>query len=582
MNLIQAQDDRKNPKDVLFNDYLFSRDLECFDNAIFNTKPFNFEHLIPLVKNSFTVGNEIVYSRKNTVKVGFEYFWKGYLDSEERPFVLHLLSLIQDSLYEKNLDDCDLIFHSHFGNHFQNFRPGKKYVFFSGEKYTFPSEKYDLCISFLPDAPNSVCYPFFATVMHTYEPRYDMILTQQNYNDIPKEFCAFVVGNPNCEIRNSFFTFVCKNYKKVVSYGKVMNNVGFQLNFPYNDKRQLELLGRHKFVICFENTKTDNYYVTEKIMIAKAAGCVPIYWGSKKCLEIFNKNSFLYLEDETPQEFERLLSKIRILDSNDKLYLYMRNLPLLSSASIEKFSKTNLRNQMNKILFTRPVHPYLKNLPRCYYINLQRSIERNNHMIRLFQQYGITNYQRIDAIDGQKIVHTEPRLLVSEEACTLSHLKAIETFYKSGLEDAIIFEDDISMEFINRWKTPLEQIIKQAPKDCEILQLAYTLYPHNFCHIKQDYNPFLLVTFNGAMAYYIKRKGAEKILENHNCSNPRLNEYLKIRPVSDVIIYDYAKTYTYKYCLFTYPDDNQSTIHNFHLGIHINSKACAVKVYDTM
>jgi GR25 family glycosyltransferase involved in LPS biosynthesis len=547
-------------------------------SKIYSKTQLNFEHFqFRTMKENYYVYERILQKR-----VGFEYFWGGYLSIDERGFVFHLLSLIPDSLYETDLEKCDIIYHSHFGNKFQKFIPNKKYIFFSGEKYPFPSEKYNLSLSFKPDSNNSVCYPFFFTVLHTYQPRYDSIFYSNNSNEIPIEFCAFVVSNSNCQIRNTFFQYLSQNYKQVKSYGKCLNNVGRILDFPYNDPKQMELLSKHKFVICFENTKLDEYYITEKILIAKAAGCVPIYWGSKKCLELFNPNSFLYLEDETLESFKKLLNKIILLDEYPDLYLKIRNTPLINDTIKRKFDKSNLQKKINKILFPVKSHPFLENCPSFFYINMDRSKDRKKRMENLFHEYGITNYNRVEAVDGNAIDHLEPRLSKYEEATTLSHLKAVQDFYESGLDSAIICEDDLSLEWIDLWKKSLNEIIQQAPIDFEILQLAYTLYPHNFHHIKQDYNPFLLVTFNGAMAYYITRKGAEKILKEHTYQNPRLNKYTKIRPVSDVLIFDLAKTYTYKYCLFTYPDDNRSTIHQEHLIIHINSKICARKIFDIL
>jgi hypothetical protein len=130
-----------------------------------------------------------------------------------------------------------------------------------------------------------------------------------------------------------------------------MNNVGYVLDFPYNDERQIELLKKHKFVICFENTKLDEYYITEKILIAKSAGTIPIYWGSNKCLELFNHNSFLYLEDETEESLKKILNKIILLDNNPELYLKVRNEPLIKEEIKPIFDKKNLESKIHKILF---------------------------------------------------------------------------------------------------------------------------------------------------------------------------------------------------------------------------------------
>ena len=316
--------------------FIFSKNyLETLDNFILLEKQ----------------NDNFVYQRIKSIKVGFDFFFNGYLSVDERPLIFHLLSLIPGSLYETDLKQCDIIYHSHFnGNRFQNFLPNKKYIFFSGEKYDFPSDKYHLSLSYKPDSKNSVCYPFFFTVLHTFQPRYDCIFENMKNNYIPKEFCAFIVSNPGCQIRNGFFQFICQNYKQVKSYGKCFNNVGYILDFIYNDPKQLELLSQHKFVICFENTKLDEYYITEKLLIAKASGCVPIYWGSKKCLELFNPNSFLYLEDENLESFQKLLNKIKLLDNNQELFLKVRNTRLIDEEIKTKFEKTNLKSKINKIL----------------------------------------------------------------------------------------------------------------------------------------------------------------------------------------------------------------------------------------
>jgi hypothetical protein len=289
------------------------------------------------------------YKRNKTIRVGFEYFWNEYLEDNERKLIYHLLSLIDGSIYENNLNQCDIIYHSYFGNPFQNYFPNKKYIFFSGEKYPFPIEKYKTSLSFYPDSSLTVCYPFFFTMIHAYQPYYDSIFVKNQTTFIPKEFCAFIVSNPNCQIRNNFFQSLSQ-YKKVSSYGKVMNNVGYLLDYPYNDKRQLDILGKHKFVICFENMKTDNYYITEKLLIAKASGSIPIYYGSEKCLELFDKNSFLYLENESQKSIQNLLSKIILLDQNDTLYLNMRNKELLKPETKQIYSKNILKQKIQERL----------------------------------------------------------------------------------------------------------------------------------------------------------------------------------------------------------------------------------------
>jgi GR25 family glycosyltransferase involved in LPS biosynthesis len=220
----------------------------------------------------------------------------------------------------------------------------------------------------------------------------------------------------------------------------------------------------------------------------------------------------------------------------------------------------------------------LKQSPKFYYINLIRSSERKDRMERLFQEYEL-EYERIDAIDGDKLDDWDERLSKYEQACTLSHLKAIQTFYESDRETAIICEDDLSFEFVPYWKKSLSLVIRDAPQDCDILLLGYIVLPHDYTTLNQEYNSFIAVTHNSTLCYFITKKAAEMILKNHNPKHPNLKSFTRIRPVADVIIYDLVKTYVYKYSMFTYPDNNSSTIHSNHSDLHTQSKSKAKEVF---
>ena len=52
----------------------------------------------------------------------------------------------------------------------------------------------------------------------------------------------------------------------------------------------------YKFNICFENTLHPGYY-TEKLIHAKVAGCIPVYWAEKTISNDFNDKSFINLYD---------------------------------------------------------------------------------------------------------------------------------------------------------------------------------------------------------------------------------------------------------------------------------------------
>ena len=216
--------------------------------------------------------------------------------------------------------------------------------------------------------------------------------------------------------------------------------------------------------------------------------------------------------------------------------------------------------------------------PKFYYINLEKSKERKNRMEKIFSDNNL-DFERIDAIDGDKINYCYYRLDKYEYGCTLSHLKAIETFYKYGNNEyGIICEDDISLDFMPYWKKSISDIIQDAPKDWKIIMLSYTIAPKNLKYLnffEGDYHPFNQIIHSGAMCYCINKKGASELLKKHNFNHPNLDLFYKNRPVADVLIFESIKTYLYKYCLFTFPDDNSSTIHPEHISFHLETKELA-------
>lgn len=100
------------------------------------------------------------------------------------------------------------------------------------------------------------------------------------------------------------------------------------------------------------------------------------------------------------------------------------------------------------------MEPSLDNV-KIYYINLDRAPERRESIERQAKEHGIT-IERITAVDGRTLDSaTLTRydsmrrrkeflndLSINEHACTLSHLKALETLIASKADYGIILEDD--------------------------------------------------------------------------------------------------------------------------------------------
>lgn len=141
--------------------------------------------------------------------------------------------------------------------------------------------------------------------------------------DRPK-FCAFVVSNGKNHIRNSAFHALTK-YKKVDSAGKLFNTIGNEIFSRAEGKdKKHEFLKKYRFCLAYENELGDGY-VTEKLLHAKAAGCVPIYWGSDTAITDFNPRGFINASHLSEEE---MIDKVKEVEENPEKWKEIASVPL--------------------------------------------------------------------------------------------------------------------------------------------------------------------------------------------------------------------------------------------------------------
>ena len=142
------------------------------------------------------------------------------------------------------------------------------------------------------------------------------------------KFCSFIVSNPTNEVRNQAF-MALNAYKKVDSAGRLFNNIGDAIFTQVaggggGELKKLEFLKDYKFSITYENSRGAGY-VTEKILAAKAAGCVPIYWGAPDITADFPAGSFINANEF--QTAEELITAVRELDEDDEKWRAAASVP---------------------------------------------------------------------------------------------------------------------------------------------------------------------------------------------------------------------------------------------------------------
>lgn len=240
---------------------------------------------------------------------------------------------------------------------------------------------------------------------------------------------------------------------------------------------------------------------------------------------------------------------------------------------IENFDDNNINNLNLK-------NNYLDGIDVIYWINLDKSTERKQKMENVFTDPIFSNIptHRISAVNGKckniksilnnNFINMSNQYSNIEYSCLLSHLNAIKEFHNSNYKNALIMEDDNTLEFKKYWKKPIQNIINDAPSDWEVLQLTYTsnITPNKLYTINNN-------KYQNAGAYLINKTGSSKINKLYNQINNKYNLPNNIEHLSDYIIYNICITYTYKYPYFIYADDNNSEIHTDHVIMyHIPNK----------
>ena len=148
------------------------------------------------------------------------------------------------------------------------------------------------------------------------------------------KFCAFVVSNPTNNVRNEAF-HILSQYKKVDSAGRLYNNIGDTIFTNIGgggggELKKVEFLKDYKFCLTYENNKSDGY-VTEKLLAAKAAGCVPIYWGADDVENDFIPGSFLNVNN-----INNLNSAVEKIDEDLELWKSMAEKPAVDCDKVRK------------------------------------------------------------------------------------------------------------------------------------------------------------------------------------------------------------------------------------------------------
>jgi alpha(1,3/1,4) fucosyltransferase len=166
-------------------------------------------------------------------------------------------------------------------------------------------------------------FPIYAKSMEEHETDLTKSFDAEQVLGSKTRFCTFVVSCPHARHREIFFEELSR-YRRVDSGGRWLNNVGGSV------VSKLDFIRESKFNVAFENSRHPGY-VTEKLVEAMVAECVPIYWGDRGFHREFNpravvnanerEGSLCLGEDRLRRFFSMVVDEIARLDQDDDAYL---------------------------------------------------------------------------------------------------------------------------------------------------------------------------------------------------------------------------------------------------------------------
>ena len=280
---------------------------------------------------------------KPVLRIGFCDMWEGF-DATNNFFVEALRSLDSGYVVQGTSDkeSIQLLIFGPFGLSWTSVDVGVPKVFFSGERVPsgiFEDERISLFLTHNPlETDRQMRLPLWPLFLDWFGTG---TMVHRNPNCLPvvgackvevvdkrDEFCAFVVSNPTNQERNAAFDALNK-WLPVHSAGAYRNNIGGPIPCSYGgggggDKAKVAYLREHEYCLCYENSVAPGY-VTEKLLHAKLAGCIPLYRGSAEAAIDFDPEGFVQI-----QEGQDIVEVVKALDLDSEKKRRIRGMPALS------------------------------------------------------------------------------------------------------------------------------------------------------------------------------------------------------------------------------------------------------------
>ena len=332
-------------------------------------------------------------------------FWNGFMEKTDSTHITFFLDLFQEVFDEgveiaRSFEEADVLLETVFSDKTYLFDKAWKYTFlFSGESRLNAHYKSYSCVLYGErNHDNIINVPLFipniycCNLLDKLESSCSLTVASLPVASLPvaslqvaslnqkKSVCS-VISNSAGNDRNRFIDELEK-VMKVDHLGSYRSNAP-RITEYYGSDEFIEKISEYKFIISMENSRGETY-ITEKILHGLKAGIIPIYWGSPKIFDYFNKERFIYLENS--KDCSSVINQIQEIMNDDSKFREMVNKPIFS------FERTliEIAKDIKNLIFEKKY----AEISRIYVINSPEfELERHNRLKSMFSTLGIKDYQ---------------------------------------------------------------------------------------------------------------------------------------------------------------------------------------------
>ena len=140
----------------------------------------------------------------------------------------------------------------------------------------------------------------------------------ENVTQRTRDCCS--IASHDMGRRADFYPEISKHIE-VIHAGKFLQNKTKKDVVGINYQEKIKFLSNFKSHLCFENDNTDGW-ITEKILHAFYAGCLPIYWGPANVYKDFNEKAFIDISS-FPSSQEAIVYIKDVINNDSMLNDYM-------------------------------------------------------------------------------------------------------------------------------------------------------------------------------------------------------------------------------------------------------------------